>query len=183
VVRYGQVREGLFAHNTFVNNSGIDIYVGINYKSGWPQQQMVRIPEANVFVNNLIYKPSGGPAITTQIADTKPPFNKLTFKPNQFLFNLVFGGELAIAESAVSLGFIRKDPLLTNVDGMFRPGPRSPAKDAGPAIPSVFHGVFDDIEGQRRSRPDIGADELSPDRATRRPLTPNDVGPSWIRGK
>jgi len=183
VVRYGQVREGLFAHNTFVNNSGIDIYVGINYKSGWPQQQMLRIPESNVFANNLIYKPSGGPAITTQIADTKPPFNKLKFKPNQFLFNLVFGGELAIAESAVSLGFVIKDPLLINVDGRFRPGPRSPARDKGVAIPNLFPGVFEDIEGRRRQRPDIGADELSSDQATRRPLTPNDVGPSWIRGK
>ena len=181
VGRYGQVREGLFAHNTFVNNSGIDIYVGINYKSGWPQQQMVRIPESNMFANNLIYKPSGGPAITTQIADTKPPFNKLTFKPNQFLMNLVFGGELAIAEPVVSVGFITKDPLLTNVDGMFRPALRSPARDAGVPIPSVFRGVFEDIEGHRRSRPDIGAAEISNDPQRRRPLTPADVGPSWMR--
>jgi poly(beta-D-mannuronate) lyase len=183
VVRYGQVREGLFAHNTFVNNSGIDIYVGINYKSGWPQQQMVRIPESNVFANNLIYKPAGGPAITTQIADTKSPFNRLKFKPNQFLFNLVFGGELAIADPAVSLGLITKDPLLTNVDGMFRPAPRSPAKDAGVPIPIVFSGVFEDIDGQRRQRPDIGADEVSNDRLRRGPLTAADVGPSWMRTK
>jgi poly(beta-D-mannuronate) lyase len=183
VVRYGQVREGLFAHNTFVNNSGIDIYVGINYKSGWPQQQMVRIPESNVFANNLIYKPAGGPAITTQIADTKSPFNRLKFKPNQFLFNLVFGGELAIADPAVSLGLITKDPLLTNVDGMFRPAPRSPAKDAGVPIPIVFPGVFEDIDGQRRQRPDIGADEVSNDRLRRGPLTAADVGPSWMRTK
>jgi len=95
----------------------------------------------------------------------------------------VFGGELAITESAVSFGFITKDPLLTNVDGMFRLSPRSPAKDAGVPIPMVFRGVFEDIEGERRQRPDIGADELSSDQPRRRPLTPNDVGPSWIRGK
>jgi poly(beta-D-mannuronate) lyase len=183
VVRYGQVRDGLFAHNTFVNLSGVDIYVGTNYKGGWPQQQMVRIPESNVFANNLIYKPSGGPAITTQIADTKPPFNKLKFKPNQFLLNLVFGGELVIAESAVSLGFITKDPLLINVDGMFRPAPRSPVRDAGVPIPREFPGVFEDIGGKRRVRPDIGADEMSNDRLRRGPLTPADVGPSWMRTK
>ncbi len=178
VVRYGQVRDGVFAHNTFVNNSGIDIYVGINYKSGWPQQQMVRIPEANVFAGNLIYKPAGGPAITTQIPDTKPPFNKLKFKPNQFVTNLVFGGEINISEPAIVLGSITKDPLLIRVDGLFRPDRRSPAIDAAPGA-----SVFEDIEGQRRPRPDIGADELSQNEVRRRPLTPRDVGPAWMRGK
>lgn len=179
VVRYAQVRNGVFSNNTFINLSGVDIFVGIDYKNGWPQQQMVRIPEQNVFANNLIYKPAGGTAIITQTPDRKPPFNRLTFAPNHFITNLVFGGELLLGRPSVSLGFITKDPLLSRVGGVFRAKKGSPAIDTARGA-----GTTEDIEGQRRSsQPDIGADEVSNERAARGPLKPEDVGPVWMRDK
>ena len=178
VVHYGQVYDSTFAHNTFVNISGADITIGINYKSSWPQQQMLMIPESNLFVNNLIYKPSGGTAIVTQRPDTSAPFNKLSFKPNQFEGNLVYGGTLAIsAPSSDASGFIFADPRVSRRDGMFRPAPDSPAIDGGSE-----RVVTNDIEGQRRNRqPDIGADEVSRGPVRHRPLTAQDVGPEWMK--
>lgn len=186
-MRYGQVTNGVFAHNTLVNVSGVDIYVGMNYKFAWPYQQMVRIPESNLFMNNLIYKPAGGIAVTTQLPDDTPPINTLTFKPNRFLGNLVFGGELDItAPSSDAFGFTFADPLLTKVDEVYRLSQRSPAVNKGyedndRKNRSRIERVGVDIDGQGRDRPDIGADELSVGHKNSSLLLPVKVGPDWMR--
>jgi hypothetical protein len=41
----------------------------------------------------------------------------------------------------------------------------------------------DDLNGQPRNEPDIGADEFSSNAVGRRPLTPRDVGPSWMNSE
>lgn len=177
VVHYGQVRDSLFAHNTFVNNTGIDIEIGIQYKSGFPQQQMVRIPENNTFVNNLIYKPAGGTAIKTQAPDNRPPLDRLAFHPNRFKGNIIFNGKLEInSPSSDRNGFIFANPKMTRSNGLFRPTGNSSAINAAVETP-----VNDDIDGQPRNKPDIGADEASRQPVKRKPLTPRDVGPLWMR--
>ncbi len=177
VVHYGQVRDSLFAHNTFVNNTGVDIEIGIGYKSRWPEQQMVRLPENNIFANNIIYKPAGGTAVSAQAQDNSAPLDRLTFRPNQFLANIIFGGALKINQPASgATGFSSVDPKLVRTDGLFRPASGSPAINA-----AVGDYVKDDVDGQPRSKSDIGADEFSNNPVRRRPLTPRDVGPSWMK--
>lgn len=181
VVRYGQARDSLFAHNTFVNNTGVDIELGIGYKSRWPEQQMARLPENNIFANNLIYKPAGGTAVSAQAQDNSAPLDRLTFRPNQFQANIVFGDALKINSPASSgSGFISADPKLVRTDGLFRPTSGSPAINA-----AVGDYVKDDVDGQPRGKSDIGTDiganEFSNKPVRRRPLTPRDVGPSWMK--
>ena len=177
VVRYGQVRDSLFAHNTFVNNRGVDIEIGIQYRAGWPGQQMVRVPENNTFANNLIYKPAGGAAVRTQTPDDRPPLDRLSFRPNRFEANIVYGGTLDInPPSSGGRGFACADPLLARSGGLWRPAPHSPVVDA-----AAGGLVSDDVDGQPRRRPDVGADEVSRAPSGRRPLTPRDVGPAWLR--
>jgi poly(beta-D-mannuronate) lyase len=177
VVHYGQVRDSLFAHNTFVNNTGVDIEIGIGYKSRWPEQQMVRLPENNTFANNLIYKPDGGIAISTQVQDSNPPLDRLTFRPNQFQGNLVTGGATKInSPSSGEQGVIFVSLKLVPAGGLFRPASGSPAINA-----AVGDYVKDDVDGQPRNKADIGADEVSSSSVKRRPLTPRDVGPVWMR--
>jgi hypothetical protein len=66
------------------------------------------------------------------------------------------------------------DPGLVEVDGLLRVKAGSPAVDA--SVPG-FDYVSDDIDGQPRSKADVGRDELSPRRPTHGPLTERDVGP------
>jgi hypothetical protein len=64
---------------------------------------------------------------------------------------------------------------LVQVDGLWKLGAGSPAIDASVA---GFEYVSDDIDGQRRERADVGADELSKEPMLHRPLVEADVGPA-----
>ena len=66
------------------------------------------------------------------------------------------------------------DPLLEQLDGTWKLSSESPAVDAAPELAGL---LAYDIEGQARVVPDVGADELSSDAPSRRPLGHADVGP------
>ena len=66
------------------------------------------------------------------------------------------------------------DPQLQPGAGVQAPAAGSPAIDGATEI---FPFVMEDIDGQPRDQPDLGADELSSAPRIRRPLTPADVGP------
>ena len=90
--------------------------------------------------------------------------------------NLLQGGAVeGSGENARLAGNLVEASALAQEGPIWRPGPTSPALDrSGPG----FDYVRLDIDGQPRARPDVGADERSPDPASRRgPLTPADVGP------
>jgi hypothetical protein len=71
------------------------------------------------------------------------------------------------------------DAKLTRApDGLLRPAPDSPVRGAAERITAL---VRIDMDGQDRSSPaDSGSDQISRAPVTRRPLTPGDVGPSWL---
>lgn len=96
VFHYGQVTDGDFSGNVFLENDGVDIHVGFFYKNHWPQYQMVLLPERNTFSRNLVYKPAGGTAVHTTVQETAPPLDKFTFEPNTFKRNFVFGGDVDV---------------------------------------------------------------------------------------
>ncbi|MGH9766347.1 MAG: hypothetical protein ACREAB_02840 [Blastocatellia bacterium] len=117
----------LFTQTALVNNAGVDIEIGIGYKSRWPEQQMVRLPENNIFANNLIYKPAGGTAVSAQAQDSGAPLDRLTFRPNQFQANIVFGGALKINPPASgATGFSSVDPDSSAQTGFSAPRQATP---------------------------------------------------------
>jgi hypothetical protein len=64
-------------------------------------------------------------------------------------------------------------------DGVYRLMAKSPAINNG-----ALSDVKDDFVGvERDSKKDIGAEEFGDSKATRHPLTPNEVGPDWMLKK
>ncbi len=172
--KYLQVQDGYFAHNTIINAGGNGIDIGYSYKNQWPDVQMVLIPENNVFVNNLVYRCTTT-AITMAVQDKNPPLDFLTFKPNRFEGNIVFGGEVTL--QPIPSGITSIDPkLVLDADGLYRLSKDSPAINSG-----ATSDVKDDMDGQvRDNKKDVGADEWSQTKVLRHPLTAREVGPEWV---
>ena len=106
VPRYGWVRQGEFTRNTFIDNTGPDLMMGGNYKSGWPASQRFLLPEDNLIGENVIVKHGGGVAAEATAADVAPPLDAFHFQPNRFVNNTLYGGTTALP------GFTTKDPGL-----------------------------------------------------------------------
>ena len=71
------------------------------------------------------------------------------------------------------------DPKLQSVDGIWKLNPKSPVK--GKALGS-FPFIKNDIDGQVKiNQKDPGCDQLSNTTITNKPLTENDVGPTWLK--
>jgi len=174
VPKYSQVKNSLFAHNTVINAGGNGIDIGFSYKINWPEIQMVLLPESNRFVNNLVVN-SKKNGINIAVQDKEAPLDFLTFKPNVFEGNIIFGEKKNAAD--LPAGVQRIDPLLSlDGDGLFRLAKNSPALNNG-----VRSDVETDMDGQSRdSKKDVGADEFSESKLIRHPLTAEEVGPEWI---
>jgi poly(beta-D-mannuronate) lyase len=129
VPRYGWVRETDVLHNTFVDNTGTDLMIGGNYKSGWPGSQRFLFPEDNAISGNVIIKSGGGTAVDAAALDTNPPLDAFHFKPNRFAENMIFGGDIRI--TPVPIGLVGKNPKLRP-----SPAPHMPlrAGDVGPSF-------------------------------------------------
>jgi poly(beta-D-mannuronate) lyase len=174
VPAYGQVKHTIIAHNTIVNPGGDGMEIGAAYKVSWPTAQRVLLPENCTIANNVIIK-NGGTAIKSPVQDVNPPLDIFTFQPNTYAGNVIYGAVLGMNPAPAS-GIITQDPLISLTNGLYRPSSNSPLINAG-----VGAYVNVDMDGQARdSNPDIGADEYSNTIITRKPLTPQDVGPQWI---
>lgn len=177
VPAYGQVKNGVFAHNTFVNIGGYGILMSWGYKRNWPNAQRVLFPENNRIINNIIVKSGGSVPYTIYCdpQDTNPPLDRFTFQTNEFAGNVIYGGAAVLDREVPSIRC--EDPCLTVVDGIYKLRADSPAINS-----AVGSCVEEDIEGRPRdAQPDIGAEEYSVSPAVRRPLTPADVGPAWYK--
>ena len=62
-------------------------------------------------------------------------------------------------------------------DRLWRPLADTPLRGAAAGD---FRQMYLDMDGHWRGKMDVGADQISDDPATRRPLTAADVGPSWM---
>lgn len=174
--KYLQVRNCFIAHNTIINAGGNGIDVGYNYKNQWPDIQMILLPENNVISNNLIYNCAKA-TVNVATQDRNSPLDFLTFEPNQFESNFVFGGETNTASRLP--GIIKIDPKLSvSNDGLYRLSYYSPAINT-----DFASNINDDIEGNRREdNKDAGAIEYGTKTPIRKPLTAIDVGPDWLTG-
>ena len=155
--RYFQVKDAVVAFNTFV-----DVEETFVIGAGKSSTQSLA-PDGLQIANNLV-ETRNGPII--EYEDT--PIN-ITYASNVF-----FGAESGIGQAD---GILIADPALVFDQDVWRPTSTSVAVGAATSIDFVTH----DIDGQERDGlPDIGADEISLSPVVYRPLTSQDVGPSYL---
>lgn len=155
--RYFQVKDAVVVSNTFV-----DVEETFVIGAGKSSEQSLA-PDGLQVANNLVVT-RNGPII--EYEDT--PLG-ITYASNVF-----FGAESGIGQVD---GILIADPSLVFDQDVWRLSSTSVAVGAATAIDFVTH----DIDGQERDGlPDIGADEFSFSQVLYRPLTSQDVGPSYL---
>lgn len=155
---YFQARNCLIAFNTFVESPGpaIDLDAGIG------RARRTLLPENIIIANNLLCPTDGH------------VFNGDEGKGFKWL------GNVASASSTTNTTKLRivDSKLARSEGGLLRPAADSPARKAAEGSFSIHL----DIDAQPRTGAlDVGCDQLSDAPATNRPLTPADVGPSWMK--
>ncbi|PZE21718.1 polysaccharide lyase 6 family protein [Paenibacillus xerothermodurans] len=141
--------------NNTVVNSTTGIVLGRSYKFA---------PVDSVVANNIVKNSSG------------TLYNEVKQVNTAFEGNIGYGstvGNVPRTEAEIR----NVDPLLVEVNGLHKISANSPAIDA--AVGSYPY-VTEDMDGQKRSANDVGADEYSKRLVWRAPLTPAHVGPNSI---
>lgn len=154
--RYFQVKRPVVANNTFVDTDRTFV-IGVGNSS---DQSLP--PEDVTIVNNAVQTRLSAPIVEIDLE----PVGASDWSGNVF-----FGQPGDFPEGVTFV-----DPELEEgADGLFRPAPTSPLVNA--AVAAFAPGL--DMDGQARTDPDVGADEVSDDPRTLGPLSPEDVGPSY----
>jgi len=156
---YWQVKRALVAFNTFVDCAQI-FEVGNSFGT----RGRVLPPMQVVIANNVAVGRPSAPLITQK--DEKPDI--------RWVGNMYWGTELGMD---AHMGLVRKNPMLEQREGIFRPSEKSPV--IGSAIGR--YGVLSDIDGQIRDKMDVGCDEYTAGAIQNRPLKPSEVGPAWMK--
>ena len=93
---YPQVKNLTLANNVTVGIAGPDLEIGSSYKNHWPKSQQVLLPEDCVISNNRFVRPRGGVSVVVTAADSAPPLENFSFRPNRYEGNVLVGeGEIA----------------------------------------------------------------------------------------
>lgn len=178
VPAYQQPKHNLIAFNTLVDTRDSDLLLGKGYRSGWPKAQRILLPEQNLIAGNLIVKTQGGLVADAVVPDRSGPTAAFTFEPNQFVDNLVLGGNVAFAPPIPTAGFRRGEFRLQRAAG----GLLVPEHDS-PLLVSVAQPfeVARTLDDQPRRGPTVAGAFATSGRAPldrpaeRRPA----VGPAW----
>jgi hypothetical protein len=170
---YQHVNGALVAFNTIVNCGMPYLRTDAGYA---PDRQRDVLPKDVIVANNVFI--AGG---KTDGKDEKgAKLVKGQEGPGwQWTNNIAFGAEIGDAGGAAK-GLKTIDPKLTpGEDKVMRPAPDSPLRGAAEGD---FGKVTADVDAQERgAKKDIGADQVSDAKAGNKPLTANDVGPSWMK--
>jgi poly(beta-D-mannuronate) lyase len=163
---YVQVVRANLAFNTLVNCShSLIVGLGATFFDGVTNRTTTLPPLDCTIGNNIIH--------TTQqeLVDQRITPANLTWQGN-----IMFGTVLGITPPP---GILVADPkLVLNADGLWRPGANSPALAASQGD---YGFVLDDIRGRLRpAAKDVGSDQSGSSTPMRTPLTPTEVGPSWM---
>ncbi len=148
-----RVYRTMVAYNTLVEVDG-----GINVGGGHQYA-----PVDCVIANNIVQGSSG-----SMIAE--PHGVNTSYMGN--IVNPLAGASRGITKPPDQIKVL--DPTLQKVGSIFKLSATSPAIDAGMGD---FPFVTDDMDGQPRNAPDVGADEVAAGPLIRHPLEPADVGP------
>ena len=149
--RHERSTNVLVVNNTLVNCTH-GIGVGTHYNLD---------AKDTVFANNLF------------VNLENPMFDIGNQSGSTFFANMGIGSPVGLALEAAQL--METDPMLVQGGGVFRLSDTSPARNAAN---TQFAFVQDDIEGNARQMPDIGADEFTAESPSRRLLSAADVGPA-----
>jgi len=170
---YGPVNYCVVAHNTIVNAGKVGLHIGEPNMQG---KELWRVQLCNnTFIGNLIVGNRG--VLVRDDGALRSTWRN----------NIVW----ATGEADVGYehqGIKRVDPGMAKKDGLYRPSNKKSAVVDPPSpnfrdVNAPIPGLTTDMDGQKRgSKLDIGADELSDEPPVRRPLTPKDVGPTWMQG-
>ena len=159
--RHFRVRRAEVAFNTLVENTHA---IELGYDDGGRALP----PEDASFDNNLV---RGEEGFLVRIFTPAPG--------TQWQGNLMWPTGSASLGIAPTAGITVANPHLTLVGELWRIGGQSVAVDAAaPGLPWVVN----DMDGQPRDVPDIGADEFSGSAVSVSPLGPLDVGPDAVEG-
>jgi len=131
VPRYGPVRKLLVSNNVIVKCKRFALEIGGSYKSRWPVNQMIMLPEDSSFENNRIITINEQSSIIGTTPDQEAPFNTVTFQPNTFSKNIIMGG---VNSYKPSFGGCTQSPLPEGwtEDQAFIQGKMSLIKTSGP---------------------------------------------------
>ncbi|MEP4077201.1 polysaccharide lyase 6 family protein [Haloferula sp.] len=160
--RYLRAERDVIAFNTFVNCAE-SLAIGTESSVG----DTTLAPKDCVYANNVVSS-SDGPLIN----EINTPENML------YEGNIMFGADTGVSPNP---GITVTDPLLSLADdGLMRPATNSPVIDSAAGS---YPDVLADMDGQSRTlaSQDIGADEVSSEPVTIRPLDADEVGPRWLR--
>ena len=158
--RYFQVKNAVIAFNTFVDcRYSMIIGAGSDNERTLP-------PENCTIANNVVFTPF-------QIIRLEDEPINLKWEGN-----IMQGSSLGIPQPE---GITLTDPFLYLAeDGLWRPD--SGLSPVLGAAQGDYSFVAEDMDGQMRgSIKDVGADQVSAEPITRRPLTAKDVGPDWMQ--
>jgi poly(beta-D-mannuronate) lyase len=139
--------------NNTVVNSTTGIVLGRSYKYS---------PVDSIVANNIVKNTTG------------TLYNEVKEMNTVFQGNIGYGSTLSNV-TRTEAETRTADPLFATVNGIQKLTSKSPAVNAGVG---AFPYVTDDMDGQRRSVNDVGADEYSKAPVLRGPLTPANVGPN-----
>jgi len=157
---YFQARDCVIAFNTVVDSRG----PCIEQDAGIGTSKRTLRPANITIANNVFTVPSGGTLLKGKEGEG---------------FKWMGNVATAAAPLAEHQGIRVIDPKLERgKDGLLRPTSGSPVRGAAEGD---FASVKADIDGQPRSgKLDAGCDQVSNAPVTNHPLTPTEVGPSWM---
>jgi hypothetical protein len=172
---YQPVNGATIAFNTIVN-SGLP-YVRLD--SGWrPDRQQDVLPKDVVVANNVFL---AGKTVAPHDKRLKSPQFVAGQEGPGFTWegNIGYGAWVGDARSASSGTRLFDPKLAPGKDKVLRPVKRSPVIGAATG---AYAQVDHDIDAQPRGvKKDVGADQVSNEKAANKPLTAEDVGPSWMK--
>jgi poly(beta-D-mannuronate) lyase len=157
---YWQVKRALIAFNTFV-----DCAQTFEIGNRFGNRGRILPPVEVIVANNIAVGRSQMPVITQRDEKTDV----------RWVRNIYWGTELG---ADAQMGWMHKDPLLEQREGILRTKGTSSAVDG-----AIGHyGVQFDIDGQiRTGKMDVGCDEFMSGAIVNRPLNAGDVGPAWMK--
>lgn len=167
---YQGVKDCLIAYNTIVNTGEKGIYLGRNNgvtKDGY----VYNVPPTDcVFQNNILVS-DRGVLVEDQFSENISWINNIAWPSSS--------AKIGISESKV----MKKDPaLVKDNNGIWSITSKSAAVDSATPMAEILQ----DIGGEKRdkTKPDVGSKEYtavtSPGEYS--PLSPVDVGPTWMKG-
>lgn len=169
LTKHFRSRYILVAFNTFVNNKS---NIEIGYDGGGFQNNWWKLPPSEITIANNVVVGKEGKLIDVITA----PINSLLM--GNYLFpqnSALIGGKFADDEVKVV------NPKLEKVGDVWTLSKHSPIRKKSIG---KFPVVNRDIHGQARSvKTDPGCDEINHSNKINKPLTKEDVGPSWYKAK